>query len=69
MANAGFDPRESVELWKKMSEERDGKASPEFLSTHPADEKRIDALISMYPKTLMLFNKAKIQGKHPNCTR
>ena len=69
MANAGFDPRESVELWKKMSEERDGEAPPEFLSTHPADEKRIDALISMYPKTLMLFNKAKIQGKHPNCTR
>jgi predicted Zn-dependent protease len=69
MANAGFDPRESVELWKKMSKERGGEAPPEFLSTHPADEKRIDALISMYPKTLMIFNKAKDQGKHPNCTR
>jgi predicted Zn-dependent protease len=69
MAKAGFDPRESAELWKKMSEEHEGKAPPEFLSTHPADAKRIDALVSMYPKTLVLYNEAKAQGRNPGCTR
>jgi len=69
MAKAGFDPRESAELWVKMSEEHDGQAPPEFLSTHPSDETRIDALVSMYPKTLVMYNEAKAQGKTPNCTR
>ncbi len=69
MAKAGFDPRESAELWVKMAEEKDGKAPPEFMSTHPADEKRIDALVSMFPKTLVLYNEAKAEGKNPNCTR
>ncbi|MFQ5548870.1 MAG: M48 family metallopeptidase [Woeseia sp.] len=69
MARAGFDPRESVELWKKMSEEKGDEKPPEFLSTHPADEKRIDALVAMYPNTLVLFNEAKSQGKEPTCGR
>ena len=69
MAKAGFDPRESAELWVKMSEEHEGEAPPEFLSTHPSDETRIDALVSMYPKTLVMYNEAKAQGKNPNCTR
>ena len=69
MAKAGFDPRESAELWVKMAEEHEGQAPPEFLSTHPSDEKRIDALVSMYPKTLVMYNEAKAQGKNPNCTR
>lgn len=69
MANAGFDPRESVELWKKMQEEHEDEAPPEFLSTHPSSETRIEALISEYPKALALMNEAKEQGKTPNCTR
>jgi len=69
MAKAGFDPRESAELWVKMSEEHDGQAPPEFLSTHPSDASRIDALVSMYPETLVMYNEAKEQGKNPNCTR
>ena len=68
MANAGFDPRESVELWKKMAEDK-GNAPPEFLSTHPSSDTRIENLISEYPKTLKLMNEAKEQGKSPNCTR
>ncbi len=68
MANAGFDPRESVELWKKMSEDNQN-APPEFLSTHPSSDTRIENLISEYPKALKLMNEAKAQGKNPNCTR
>ena len=69
MANAGFDPRESVELWKKMQEENEDKAPPEYLSTHPSSETRIESLISEYPKALKLMNEARAQGKNPNCTR
>lgn len=68
MANAGFDPRESVELWKKMSADNQN-APPEFLSTHPSSDTRIENLISEFPKALKLMNEAKAQGKNPNCTR
>ncbi len=69
MAKAGFDPRESVELWKKMQKEHEDSAPPEFLSTHPSSETRIEALISQYPGALALMNEAKAQGKNPNCSR
>ncbi|MFQ5982025.1 MAG: M48 family metallopeptidase [Woeseiaceae bacterium] len=69
MANAGFDPRESVELWKKMQKEHEDDAPPEFLSTHPSSETRIESLISQYPEALVLMNEAKTQGKNPNCGR
>ena len=69
MARAGFDPRESVELWKKMQKEHEDEAPPEFLSTHPSSETRIENLVSQYPTALVLFNEAREQGKNPNCTR
>lgn len=69
MARAGFDPRESVELWKKMQKEHEDEAPPEFLSTHPSSETRIESLVSQYPKVLVLFNEARAAGKNPNCTR
>ncbi|MBB3231822.1 M48 family metallopeptidase [Halomonas stenophila] len=43
MAEAGFDPRESVTLWRNMANVGGGQP-PEFLSTHPAHESRIEAL-------------------------
>jgi len=69
MARAGFDPRESVELWKKMQAEHEDDAPPEFLSTHPSSTTRIESLVSQYPTALKLFNEARAEGKNPNCTR
>lgn len=43
MAKSGFDPRESIELWKNMSQ-ASGVQPPEFLSTHPSHSSRIKVL-------------------------
>ena len=68
MAKAGFDPRASVDLWQNMSKLSD-KKPPEMLSTHPASETRIENLISEWPKTLPLYNKALEEGDSPNCEK
>lgn len=68
MARAGFDPRESVPLWQNMSEGNKESEEAEFLSTHPSSEKRIEALISEWPKTLPMYNEARAAGHQPNCT-
>ena len=46
MAQAGYDPSEAPRLWDRMSAGHEGKAPPEFLSTHPSDERRKEALNS-----------------------
>ena len=40
MARAGYPPRESIRVWDRMEEERDGMEIPAFLSTHPSHERR-----------------------------
>lgn len=68
MAAAGFDPRQSVELWKNMNEKNESRI-PEYMSTHPSGDTRIESLIGHYPKALELYNQAKAEGKAPNCDR
>ena len=71
MANAGFDPRASVYLWKNMSaaKEAEGRERPpEFLSTHPADSTRIDNMIKSLTPALVKYNAAREAGKRPACT-
>lgn len=68
MARAGFDPRQSVELWKNMNDSAAGQAAPpEFLSTHPSGDTRIESLIEQYPTALKLYNEAQAAGRYPNC--
>lgn len=43
MAAAGFKPSEAVALWRLMAAQRQGGV-PQFASTHPSDDTRIDML-------------------------
>jgi predicted Zn-dependent protease len=68
MAKAGFDPRESVDLWQNMNKKEKTRV-PEFLSTHPSGETRIESLVAALPEALAYYNEAKAQGREPNCVR
>jgi predicted Zn-dependent protease len=66
MASAGFDPRESVSLWKNMAK-AGGSQPPEFLSTHPSHNTRIRALEERIPSAMSLYEDAKSRGIRPRC--
>ena len=38
---SGYDIRETVKIWERMSELNKGKTPPEFMSTHPSAKNRI----------------------------
>ena len=38
---SGYDIRETVKIWERMKEFNKGKATPEFMSTHPSADNRI----------------------------
>ena len=56
MAKAGYDPRKALAFWERMSQESRKKHIPEFLSTHPTDEKRIEAIKKLLPAALKYYN-------------
>lgn len=58
MARAGYNPNASVTLWQKMMAAEKGR-SPQFLSTHPNPEKRIQNLQTLIPSVLPLYQAAK----------
>jgi predicted Zn-dependent protease len=66
MARAGFDPRESVELWRNMGRAGGGQP-PAFLSTHPSHSTRIRDLNARIPAALQLQKAALQQGRRPSC--
>ncbi len=40
MARAGYDPSEAPRFWHRFAQAKSGEYTPEFLSTHPNDERR-----------------------------
>lgn len=64
MARAGFDPAQSVELWKNM-QAAGGGAPPEFMSTHPSNSTRIANLQSRVPEATVKYQQAKAR---PRCS-
>jgi predicted Zn-dependent protease len=54
-AMAGYNPREAIPFWQRMME-AGGAKPPEFLSTHPADSRRIRQLEKIMPEALQFYN-------------
>jgi predicted Zn-dependent protease len=56
MARAGYDPREAIPFWERMSKQ-EGQRPPQFLSTHPLPETRITNIKKYLPEALPHFEK------------
>ena len=58
---SGYDIRESVKLWERMSEKNKGKEPPAFLSTHPSSSKRIENLKNWISEVIIKYPPIKVQ--------
>ena len=56
---AGFDIRESVKLWQRMKSEYKDKEPPEWMSTHPSSDKRIENLKKWIPEITLEYPPIK----------
>ncbi len=57
---SGFDIRESVKLWERMSKKNKGKEPPAFLSTHPSSKKRIENLNNWIEEVMIKYPPIKV---------
>jgi predicted Zn-dependent protease len=56
MAKAGYDPREAPKFFERMTSGQ-SKKTIEFLSTHPADDRRIQNLKNLIPQALPYYKQ------------
>jgi len=52
---AGYDIRESVKIWERMKEAHKGKEPPEWMSTHPSSDRRIESLKNWIPEIILKY--------------
>ncbi|MFV0419190.1 MAG: M48 family metallopeptidase [Dysgonomonas sp.] len=53
MAMAGYDPAVAAAFWQRMSQK--GSSTPEFMSTHPSDNTRIQQIQKDLPEALKYY--------------
>ncbi len=58
MAMAGYDPRAAVDFWQRMAAQKTGGSPPEFLSTHPSDQSRIQRIKELIPEVMPYYRQA-----------
>jgi predicted Zn-dependent protease len=57
MAMAGYNPNAAVDFWQRMAAASKGSKPIEFLSTHPADQTRINNLKKFMPEAMKYYKK------------
>ncbi len=67
MAQAGFDPRQAVDLWQNMLAASGGARPPEWLSTHPDPKSRIGQLRDRADSLMPVYEQARAAGRRPAC--
>jgi len=65
MSIAGYNPDEASVLWERMKANSGGEAPPEFLSTHPSNDSRIQNLKALAPKAKAEAKKFGITSFRP----
>ena len=61
MARAGYDPNEAVRFWKRFADVKGKQEVPEFLSTHPAEKRRIALINRCLTRAKTDYNNLKIK--------
>lgn len=62
MARAGYDPREAPRFWSRFGQAQSNGDRPiEFLSTHPADERRSADLAERLPDAMAAYDDAPVK--------
>ncbi len=60
MAMAGYNPDNAVAFWERMAVAKEGNGTPpEFLSSHPSDATRIDAIRKLLPEARQFYTGAR----------
>ena len=67
MAQAGFDPRQAVDLWQNMLTASGGSRPPEWLSTHPDPKSRIGELHKRADALMPIYEQSRTAGRKPKC--
>jgi predicted Zn-dependent protease len=58
MAMAGYDPRAAIPFWQRMMVQKQGRGEPpEFLSTHPAGQTRIEQIEKLLPEAMQYYRQ------------
>lgn len=56
MAMAGYDPNTAIAFWERMAA-AGGEKPPEFLSTHPSDQSRINKIRAAIPEAMKYYKQ------------
>jgi predicted Zn-dependent protease len=66
MAEAGYDPRGMIEVMEILGDAQSGSPSPEFLSTHPNPDNRIQRLEEAIAEDFPNGIPPELESKHQN---
>lgn len=64
-AKAGFHPQAAVTLWDKMGKVGSSSSRFDFLSTHPAPQKRMETLAALVPKMMPYYLDKSARPTYP----
>ncbi|NGM65345.1 M48 family metallopeptidase [Sphingobacterium sp. SGR-19] len=58
MAMAGYNPQHAVSFWERMAAAKSkANSTPEFLSTHPSDARRVADIQKLIPQAMQYYKK------------